>query len=91
MTLLAERPVTIETTPESVTEVGAVNTESHGGSYVTLPAGIPQPGTEGSYVTIPGSRNLPAVARGSYVTVANAAVVANRAVEGRYVTLSTAA
>ncbi|UXM93584.1 hypothetical protein [Paenarthrobacter sp. JL.01a] len=91
MTLLVERPVTIETTPESVTEVGAVNTESHGGSYVTLPAGSPQPGAEGSYVTIPGSRNLPAVARGSYVTVANAAVVANRAVEGRYVTLSTAA
>ncbi|MFF2840759.1 hypothetical protein [Paenarthrobacter sp. NPDC057981] len=91
MTLLAERPVTIETTPESVTEVGAVSTESRGGSYVTLPAGIPQARTEGSYVTLPGSRNLPAAARGRYVTVANAAVVANRAVEGRYVTLSTAA
>ncbi|MFC8038001.1 hypothetical protein ACFUOZ_01465 [Paenarthrobacter sp. NPDC057355] len=90
MTLLAERPASIESTPESITDVSVVGVEPHG-SYVTLPAGVAQAGTEGTYVTIEDSRKPSALSRGSYVTVTNAPGVANRPVEGSYVTLSTAA
>jgi hypothetical protein len=80
MTLLAERPATSSSAIETAT-----------GSYVSLPAGSASARAEGTYVTSAGSRNLPPVTRGSYVTVAGAPAVPAGVIEGSYVTFPTAA
>jgi hypothetical protein len=82
MTLLTERPATSSSTAE---------TAVRGGSYVTLPAGSGSARLEGSYVTVAGSRNLPPVTRGSYVTVDGTPTVDASVIEGSYVTLPAAA
>jgi hypothetical protein len=91
MTLLAERPATTETAPETASGITVVGTALRSGSYVTLPGGSAAASVEGTYVTVPGIRHMPSVARGSYVTVAGAPAVAAGLVEGSYVTLPTAA
>jgi hypothetical protein len=91
MTLLTEHPATTEPVPETATGTTVVGTALRGGSYVTLPGGNAPARVEGTYVTVPGSRNMPPVTHGSYVTVASAPAVAAGLVEGSYVTLPTAA
>jgi hypothetical protein len=90
MTLLAERPATTEPAPETATGASIIGTALRGGSYVTLPVGSAPARVEGTYVTVPGSRNMPPVTHGSYVTVAGAPAVAAGLVEGSYVTLPMA-
>lgn len=89
MTLLAERPATSPLTTETVSP--AAGTALRGGSYVTLPAGSAAARSEGTYATVAGSRNLPPVTRGSYVTVDGNPTVDASAVEGSYVTLPAGA
>ncbi|BCW81808.1 hypothetical protein [Arthrobacter sp. NicSoilC5] len=82
MTTLAERPAKTFPTNQSAPA-------PRGGSYVTLPAGSVTVG-RGSYVTVPGSRNVSRPTRGSYVTAAGALVVPADTVEGSYLTLPAA-
>ncbi|MGN7253210.1 MULTISPECIES: hypothetical protein [unclassified Arthrobacter] len=91
MTLLAERPATTEPAPDTAAGTTVVGPALRGGSYVTLPRGSASAGVEGTYVTAPGSRRMPPVTDGSYVTVAGAPAVAAGLVEGSYVTLPRAA
>jgi hypothetical protein len=95
MTLLTERPATSSSTTKATlkaaTGTSVADTAVRGGSYVTLPAGSVPAGVEGSYVTVDGARNLRPVTRGSFVTVGGTPVVAASVIEGRYVTLPTAA
>jgi len=88
MTLLAERPATIEST--RITSQGVADTAHRGGSYVTLPAGSAAAPVAGTYVTAAGSRNLRPVTRGSYVTVGGTPTVPAGTIEGGYVTLPAA-
>lgn len=92
MTFLTERPEASSPATEATlkADTATTGTAVRGGSYVTLPAGVPA-GVEGSYVTVAGARNLPPVTRGSYVTVDGTPVVAASVIEGSYVTLQTAA
>ncbi|WP_457948750.1 hypothetical protein ACTAQI_00340 [Pseudarthrobacter sp. alpha12b] len=83
MTVLAERPAKTFPTNQATPA-------PRGGSYVTLPAGSVTVG-RGSYVTVPGSRNLPRPTRGSYVTADNTPVVPANTIEGSYLTLPAAA
>ncbi|MDQ0870207.1 hypothetical protein QFZ70_002680 [Arthrobacter sp. V1I9] len=91
MTLLAKSPATAEPTLETAARIAVAGTAVRGGSYVTLPAGSAAARVEGTYVTVAGSRNLPPVTRGSYVTVDGAPTVPAGVIEGSYVTLPTAA
>jgi len=91
MTLLAERPATTQPALETATGTTVAGTAPRGGSYVTLSAGSAPARVEGTYVTVPGSRNMLPVTHGSYVTVAGAPAVAAGLVEGSYVTLPTGA
>ena len=90
MTFVTERPEASSPATETTLKAATTDTAVRGGSYVTLPAGVPA-GVEGSYVTVAGGRNLPPVTRGSYVTVDGTPVVAASVIEGSYVTLQTAA
>ena len=92
MTFVTERPEASSPATETTLKAATATTDTavRGGSYVTLPAGVPA-GVEGSYVTVAGGRNLRSFTRGSFVTVGGTPVVAAGVIEGSYVTLPTAA